>query len=912
MENLLRKKILEKVPHFPHFLDERLMTGFNRLCANAPSDFLKIRSHKHLMYLILAQFFLQQRMEKALLESKSDQKPLFIKLFQTGSRICLAMTIHSSYFFNRDQWISLFHSLLPGIQTVPQSCFAWFHPDLDYHFFYFEVDKIRGEGVAKKDLKLLEKSLKEQLLALPPLTPAIFWPYNTEESFRQIQLLLREMENPDDLPHISILFQEQTPIALEFLIHYSRPQPSISIEQAIKQLPRSFDYFFRFKRKLTHPFPIEAGAFSVKVPASLFVVRGSINLLYARRYLSKYLEIIFGPFRDYNGGLFEKQQTHFEHLRVNLSSKIALFDLFAEKIFYALHPVEARIGLSLNDAERLFIAFSEILQKKENFCVVERDERTIVVKNGNRADWLAEFEENAQEITAHAYLSLGTADYFCCIGPNITSKVPPFLAKKNPVYKKSNTLKLRFQEGAPPSLNPQLSSGDMRCRMLLKLLFEGLMRLNGNGEPIPAGTVTYFSSPEGTHYLFKLRPCFWSNGERVTAIDYVSSWQRALRDPVSHPEQLFIIKNGKLYKEHKCEAEKLGIRALDAATLEIELERPDPYFLHKLAHPFYFPLLGSMREPKWFNGPYHIRSQSPEGMILEKNPYFWGIENSFFEQIEIKWIDDMTNIYKAFQEGKTDWIGDPLSPLSPNLIDKLQIEGHLKTRKVNRRFLLHYNTQLHQLSSPSIRQALSYSLKRSEICDIFPYSYPISIPVIHNKNPRELFDEGVKQLGYRRDTFPTITFTYSHHAGREKLALYLKETWEKQLGLKIELKQIEWNLFRNQLEKGKFEITATIQETLDNSPLEFLDRFEGANSWNFSQWKHPLYRKMLDRARASLSTEEKMSLQRKAEQILLNEMPFTPLFICTHLFAHRVDLQNYFFDSEGCVDFAQARFLVGE
>lgn len=115
------------------------------------------------------------------------------------------------------------------------------------------------------------------------------------------------------------------------------------------------------------------------------------------------------------------------------------------------------------------------------------------------------------------------------------------------------------------------------------------MRLNKEGEPEPAGAIHYFVSPNGTHYVFKLRPCFWSNGDKVTAIDYVVSWQRALRDHVSHPEQLFTIKNGRPYKELMCEGDKLGIRAQDASTLEIELERPDPLFLHKLALPFSSP-----------------------------------------------------------------------------------------------------------------------------------------------------------------------------------------------------------------------------------------------------------------------------------------------------------------------------------
>ncbi|MFC2049333.1 peptide ABC transporter substrate-binding protein [Chlamydiota bacterium] len=910
MHGRLKHEIKKSIEKYPRLLDTRLHAGLERLSANSPDDFLRSRTFKHLKTLLAVQFFTQKKMEQALEEENREQDLLFVKLFQINSRICCAVSFHSSYNFNQEQLLAIFHTLLPGIQTVLNSSYMWFHPVLSYQFCYIEVEKMRGQGLSTKELRLLEKSIREQLLALSPLTPTIFWPYNAEESYRQVQFLQREMQSPTELAHISILFLEQTLNSLEFLIHYARPKDSNPLEEALKRLPHSFDFFFRFKKFVSQPFPIEIGAFSLKVPSSVFDVRGSINLLYARRYIAKYLEMVCGPFRDYNGGLFEKQQYHFEILRVNLSDKIPLFDLFAEKVFYALHPIEARLSLSLKDAENLFLAFSEILQTKESYALVRRGESVIVVKNGHSTDTLSSvYREAAEGTTAHAHLNLGTAGYFCCLGPHVGAQIPALLTQKTSEQKKMRPLRLSFQEGAPPSLNPHLSSGDMRCRMLGKLLFEGLMRLNAQGEPEPAGAIEYYASEDGLRYTFKLRPCFWSNGEKVTAIDYVTSWQRALRDGVSHPEQLFVIKNGRLFKEFMCDGKKLGVRAEDSKTLEIELEHPDLYFLHKLAQPFFFPVFGSMREPKWFNGPYIIRHQTREGLLLERNPYFWKTHLPFLEQIEIKWLGDMETIFRMFQEGQNDWVGDPLSTLSLGHVQLLQDQKRLHTRKVNRRFLVHFNTKLLHLSHPNIRHALSLAIERSLVCDkIFPFSVPLFHLALPRENVQELFALGLKEMHLSKESFPPLTFSYSHQTGREALAQYLQSTWEQQFGISVRLERIEWNSFRHKLEKGEFEIAGTIQETLENAPLEFLDRFEGSSSWNFSQWQHPGYRTFLKQACSATETGQQLELQNKAEALLCAEAPFTPLSRCSHLFAHHQGLQNYFFDQEGCVDFSQAYF----
>jgi oligopeptide transport system substrate-binding protein len=315
-----------------------------------------------------------------------------------------------------------------------------------------------------------------------------------------------------------------------------------------------------------------------------------------------------------------------------------------------------------------------------------------------------------------------------------------------------------------------------------------------------------------------------------------------------------------------------------------------------------------MREPKWFNGPYLIREQTKEGIWLERNPYYWDTQQIFFEEIEIKWANhSIDTIYTSFCEGSTDWIGEPISALSPPLLDALEKQGRLLSKKVDRRFLLHFNTRLPALSSPSLRHALSLATDRSYICQsIFPHSIPEIHPPPSDASIETLFKEGLREQGFTKETYPPLNCTYSHQAGREQLALYLQEVWKEKLGISIHLEKNEWNLFRNKLEKGAFDITMTIHEALENSPLEFSDRVEGASSWNFSRWEHPLYRSWIKKARDTEDLIKKQEYLGQAEAILQQEAPFTPLFRCAHLFSHTPQLQNYFFDTEGGIDFSHA------
>ncbi|MFZ0564884.1 MAG: hypothetical protein WAM28_01660, partial [Chlamydiales bacterium] len=305
---------------FPSLFDDRLLKGWYKLKGNSSNRFIFNRSLSHLQRFLIVQFFLQKKIE-TLFEKGTYEKSLFLKIFSESShRLCTAVAIpfrKEQDTFGSPNIFKAFCSILPGIRKISHSYYSWTHPEWPYLFCYLEVQKLRGKDLTLKEIRNLEKPLKEWLAhSIIPLTPGVFYPYNEEESYRQLLLLQKEMNQLDDLPNVSIYFREQTPSFLEFLVHLVRIESEEHLESAAQRLPASVSYFPHLHRKAT---PYQWEIFSLRIPSPRFYENGAINLLYARRLIVKYVQELVGPFRDYNGGLFEKQQEHFESLKMNLA-----------------------------------------------------------------------------------------------------------------------------------------------------------------------------------------------------------------------------------------------------------------------------------------------------------------------------------------------------------------------------------------------------------------------------------------------------------------------------------------------------------------------------------------------------------------------------------------------------------------
>src|SRR5690242_3813247 len=197
-----------------------------------------------------------------------------------------------------------------------------------------------------------------------------------------------------------------------------------------------------------------------------------------------------------------------------------------------------------------------------------------------------------------------------------------------------STLRLNI-ENDPNTLDPR-KARDLHSQALARLFFEGLTRVgkNGKAELALAESVSY--SGDATQYTFHLKDAYWSNGDSVTAYDFIHAW-KTLLDPAFPSDvafQLYPIKNAKAAKEGRVASEAIGVRALDNKTLQIDLEYPVPYFLELVAIPAFFPINSHVDRivPKWAdqpssyvcNGPFRLKEWKHNACITaSKNDAYW-------------------------------------------------------------------------------------------------------------------------------------------------------------------------------------------------------------------------------------------------------------------------------------------------
>lgn len=912
------------IARFPTFFDVRLEQSYYKLLSLTSHEFLQARKNSHRNRLVLAQFFLQKQMEKKL--PNSSERQIYVRLFSVKpNRICLALAISSCNEhenLNRNFVLQALQFVLPGISEIPHSFFSWDHPELAYRFFYIEGDKLRGKYLSRKEMERLQQSLKHHIFySVAPLFPPVFWPHNQEEIYQHLLGLKTQIDSKEDLPHVLIYFREQVSKSLEFLIYLVFPQKSLSLEEKLHGLPSKIQIFHHLHYIFNAPLPVEAWVFSLLLPSKPFYENGAINLLHARRNVFRDIEEIIGPFRDCNGGLFEKQQHQFEKMKSYFFGKIPHSHLFDEKIFYALKPIEAQMSLSSKTVEDLFLTFQRALNDPSSYCFLENN-NIIVIKSISLTDllpYIKKIEEKPKiQNIAHAYAQIAHFHYFCIVYEkgNAMEILHDSHSKPPSIRKKKTVLKLNFLEGFPPSLNPLLLFRDSRSKALGLFLFEGLVRIGSKRNPLLAGAKDIKISNNGCTYSFKLKPHGWSNGEKVTAFQYEQSWKRVLSSSnhSSYLTPFLPIKNVKKMIEGKCTIDDVIIHALNEETLTFEIEMPDPLFIRRLSQSIFFPTYDHRMEPNWFNGPYQITSQSKTSILLERNPFFWDKGKPEFDEIKIFLNSEPEETISLFTKGEIDWIGEPFTPIPSSYLDKI---AKLQKRSTTRFFWIYLNTASPSLQSPLIRKALSLALNRNYICENIligddPLYTPLPSPLSFCTSPFEenyqaaqiLFEQEMHRLGLKATTFPPLKLLYTSVAGGLKLAEYFAQTWKNAFGIKIFIEESPWNSFRGNLERGEYQIAGCYGTPLYEDPSTLLDRFDRLNSHHFNSWYHPLYHeKMNEVYQLPTSSLSKLDLFKELENLLVHDTPIIPISCHPLFYAHRKGLKGIIFDTTGCPDF---------
>ncbi len=482
---------------------------------------------------------------------------------------------------------------------------------------------------------------------------------------------------------------------------------------------------------------------------------------------------------------------------------------------------------------------------------------------------------------------------------------------KDQKAKTQSCLRLNFKE-EPSSLDPRRGRNMSGASHLHSMLFEGLMRLEPNGDLHCAQASSYQISPDQKTYTFHLGNNFWSDGTHVTAYDFEKTWKTILdpQFPALDAHILYSVKHAIAAKKGEIPLDRVGIHAKDAKTLIVELEHPTPHFLQMTASSSLYPInqTQELHFPNWFadagdhfvcNGPFKLSQWKHHNRILlEKNKRYRLADQVRLDEIQISIIDNESATLHMHESGDLDIIGLPISPLPldayPDLIQKKQLHIYQAPGTMACMF----NTKKFPFYNANIRRAFSYALNRQLLIDNITQlqeSPAFSIVPPHLKNTstqphfedgndekaRAYFQKGLEELGIQpSDLNGKTTFSYwSHDHACPMLPQAMQQQWREVLGVEVELEALEYKTLHEKGKNGLLSMGYFVYLAMYQDPIELLDRFKSAqNTRNYARWQNDTYADLVTRSAQSTSQEEHFALLDQAEKIMIDEMPYAPIF----------------------------------
>ena len=474
---------------------------------------------------------------------------------------------------------------------------------------------------------------------------------------------------------------------------------------------------------------------------------------------------------------------------------------------------------------------------------------------------------------------------------------------------------------------------DLDTFSVLRMLFDGLTRIGVNEKPELALASELHISEDQKTYTFTLKKSRWSNGYPLTANDFVYAWRRALDPnfPSDYASQLFLIKNGKEIKKGELAKEELGVHAIDKLTLQVELEKPTPFFLELLSFPVFFPLPESWVEshPHFdlhvkeyvSNGPFSLSKwKYDDELVLTKNRRYWDKSAVHLNKVTLVMVEREAELL-MFERKELDWAGSPMSSLPVDALNRLTSDGKRVVMKpFSGMVFIRINTQKPYLDNPDFRKALGYAVNRKEIVDhvmrsgqvpstnFVPQSLRGKGPACFEDNATERARHCLSQVDVT--VKPQITLLFCNGKRNHLKAQTLQEQWRRALGIVVKLEASERGVYFSRLSKGDFDMAMGDWVADFNDPINFLEVLKTKDhGTNKTGWGNRQYTEMLEQSFSIADKGARLQLLADAEKIMLDEMPIIPLDQAAMVYVYHDWVKDVFISSMGNMELKRARIV---
>lgn len=458
------------------------------------------------------------------------------------------------------------------------------------------------------------------------------------------------------------------------------------------------------------------------------------------------------------------------------------------------------------------------------------------------------------------------------------------------------------------TIDPHKSQGVPESHVIRDLL-EGLVNQDGEGNTIP-GVAESWETTDNKTFTFHLRKdAKWSNGDPVTAEDFVYSWQRAVDPATASPYAWYMeytkMVNAKDIVAGKKDKSELGVKAVDANTLVVELETAVPYFVMMMGHTTVKPVHKATVEkygdqwtkPGHFvgNGAFAVdKWVVNERLVLKRNDQYWNNDKTVLNKVTFLPIENQVAEMNRFLSGEIDFTDDlPIEHfkrMKKEHPEDLSVVGNLCS------YYYSFNTKKKPFDDVRVRKAISYAIDRDIVADAImgqgqkpayfltpeiTAGFDPELPQYGKMSQKERNAEAARLLeeaGFGKDNPLEFSLLYNTDENHKKVAVALGSMWKKTLGLKITLENQEWKTYLSSKDTGNFEVARAGWCGDYNEASTFLTLMVSANTTGGQHWGNTDYDALMDKAINSTSEQERTALYLEAEKLMANEMPIAPIY----------------------------------
>ncbi len=436
-------------------------------------------------------------------------------------------------------------------------------------------------------------------------------------------------------------------------------------------------------------------------------------------------------------------------------------------------------------------------------------------------------------------------------------------------------------------------------------LYEGLVTYHPfTLEPVPGIAKSWQVSPDGKTYRFTLRSnARFSNGDFITAEDVRNTWLAVL-DPKRKAEYSFlldIVSGAEAYRTGRNpDPASVGIRAVSASVLEVELIHPASYFLKILCHHSFVPLHPSLRKLDDFrkareligNGPFYLYTASDREMVFLKNNLYWDAANIGLDRITVTFERDTKTITDLFNAGSIHWAAGDID------WERVVPDDAVLMNQMYATTYYYFDAGTPPWNNREVRRALALLVPWDEIRSEDHLFIPASTLVprvsgypkvrgIDGADQEEAFAL-LERNGYPKGQgLPEIRILIPAGNETRREAEIMKQAWEASIEADVVLEEIPAEGYYERLKEVDYTV-ATLTWIGDYAdPLTFLQLWTSESNLNDARYADREFDRMITASMGEPDAERYRSLG-KAEEYLLSGavvMPvsYTPAFNCIDL-----------------------------